>query len=375
MNSNFIKYLSCILCLILSSSCDFSKNYNAKNSAKKISNSYAKGFSIIAHKDYTELKIYSPNTHFKKSVSYFFSTNNQNPKIKTIKIPVKSVVVTSTTHLPMLELLHGENNLVGFPNTKYISSEKILTRIKLGKVLDLGNEEHMNTELLMNLKPDIVIGFSLNSNNKMYQNIKKMGINVIINNDWLEANPLARAEWIKVFGLLFNKNHLADSIFKTIESNYLTAKKLAKSAKKIPTVISGGLFKNIWYLPAGKSFEATFLNDANTNYLYKNTSGTGSLSLNIESVYVKGKNANIWLSPSYFTSYQELANSNVLYTKFKAFKQKQIYSYVINKGKSGGIVYFELAPTRPDLVLKDLIKIAHPSLLPNYKLTFYRRLK
>jgi iron complex transport system substrate-binding protein len=33
-------------------------------------------------------------------------------------------IVTSTTHVPALEMLGVENTLVGFPNTDYISSEK-----------------------------------------------------------------------------------------------------------------------------------------------------------------------------------------------------------------------------------------------------------
>ena len=32
------------------------------------------------------------------------------------------------------------------------------------------------------------------------------------------------------------------------------------------------------------------------------------------------------------------------------------------KGKPGGVLYYELATTRPDLVLKDLIKITNPAL-------------
>ncbi len=36
----------------------------------------------------------------------------------------------------------------------------------------------------------------------------------------------------------------------------------------------------------------------------------------------------------------------------------------MKKGATGGLLYFELAPNRPDLVLKDIIEIFHPDLLP-----------
>lgn len=336
---------------------------------------YAKGFDIQHFKNYTKLVIKAPYPNSKKVFEFKLITSKNSKTPNSIQIPVKSLVVTSTTHIPMLELLNEEDKLIGFPNTKYISSKKTRKRIDEGFIKDLGNEEQINTELLLNLHPEIVVGFTLNASNKMFTSIEKLGIPVLFNGDWFEETPLGRAEWIKFFGALFNKEKLADSIFNNIEKNYLNAKAIALKATKKPTVISGGLFKDIWNLPAGDSFEASFLADANCNYLYKDTKGKGSLSLNIENVFTKGKDADIWISPSFYTSLKQLKNANDLYSKFKAFKTKQIYSYANKKGATEGIIYFELAPAHPDLVLKDLIKIAHPTLLPNYKLTFFEKLK
>ena len=44
------------------------------------------------------------------------------------------------------------------------------------------------------------------------------------------------------------------------------------------------------------------------------------------------------------------------------------------KGPEGGIVYFELGPLQPHIVLKDLIKVAHPELLPGYEPYFLQPL-
>mgnify|MGYP000250575976 FL=1 len=133
--------------------------------------------------------------------------------------------------------------------------------------------------------------------------------------------------------------------------------------------------KDIWNLPAGDSFVAQFLKDANLNYLWKDSEGKGSLSLSFESVFDKGANADFWIAPGYFSSKEQLLNSNELYSQFMAFKTDQIYTPSTKKGKTGGIIYYELAPTRPDLVLKDIIKITNPDLLPNYQLTFFEKMK
>jgi iron complex transport system substrate-binding protein len=336
---------------------------------------YAKGFEIQHFKTYKKLIIKSPYQNSTETFEYLLSNDFIKSDLKNIKTPINTIVVTSTTHIPMLELLNVENKLVGFPNTDYISSKKTRKLIDNGKVIDLGNEENINTEVLLDLEPNLVVGFSINSNNKMFATIEKMGIPVILNGAWLEETPLGSAEWIKMFGVLLNKEKEADSIFKSIEKKYIDAKNIALKAIKKPTIISGGLFKDIWNLPAGDSFEATFLKDANTNYLWKETTGKGSLSLNIENVFEKGKDADIWVSPSFHTSLDDLKNTNEIYANFKAFKNGEIYSFSNKKGEKGGIIYFELATARPDLVLKDLIKIAHPELMTNYELTFFEKLK
>ncbi|HSQ45387.1 MAG TPA: ABC transporter substrate-binding protein, partial [Lutibacter sp.] len=284
--------------LVLSCGNDQKNNLKAVKTNEKSTIKYANGFDIQHFKDYTKLTVKAPYQNSTETFEFILTSNKSNKDLNTIQIPINSIVVTSTTHIPMLELLQVENKLAGFPSTDYISSPKTRSLIAKGSIKELGHEESINTELLLDLKPDLVVGFSLNSNNKMFSVIQKMGIPVLLNGDWMEETPLGRAEWIKFFGVLFDKEKMADSIFNDIEKNYLEAKTIASKATEKPTVISGGLFKDVWNLPAGDSFEASFLKDANTNYLWKDSKGKGSLSLNIENVFDKGKDAELWISPS-----------------------------------------------------------------------------
>ena len=174
---------------------------------------------------------------------------------------------------------------------------------------------------------------------------------------------------------MFNKEKEADSIFKSIERNYLEAKSQAKQASNRPTVFSGAMHKDVWYLPNGSSPEAEFLKDANVDYLWSDTTGNGSLALSFEAVLAKAKNAEIWLSPSYYTSFDQLKEASELYTNFKAFKTKNIYTFSRTTGSTGGVLYYELGTSRPDLILKDLIKICHPERLKDYSPYFFKKLK
>ena len=368
-----------LLLVIFSFSC---KKEILKETTAPISKStikYAKGFDIVFVNGLKKLII---KTGYQNATTIFeylilnktakkASLNNQ-----TIQVPIKEIVVTSTTHIPMVELLNEESSIVGFPHATYISSEKTRTLIDAGKIKEIGKESALNTEILMDLQPELVVGYSVSSADKSLTTIKKSGINVIYNGDWLEETPLGRAEWIKFFGVLFDKEKQADSIFNTIENNYLEAKKIALKSTRKQTVLSGAIMsKDIWNLPAGESFVAQFLKDANLNYLWKDSKGKGSLSLSFESVFDTGRNADFWIAPGYFSSKEQLLQSNQIYAEFTAFKNDKIYTPSTKKGKTGGVIYYELAPTRPDLVLKDIIKITHPNLLPNYELTFFEKMQ
>ena len=344
---------------------------------------YAKGFSVTKYKTYKVLDIKNPWPKSEKNYRYVLISKENASKTTFLKDeydgiiikPIKKIVVTSTTHIPALELLNVENTLVGFPGSDYISSEKTRTNIDNENVRELGKNEGINTEVLLELNPDLVIGFGIDGNNKTFETIKKSGIPVIYNGDWVEDSPLAKAEWIKFFGTLYNKEKEADSVFNVIEKNYLKAKLLAKQVKNQPTILSGALSKDVWHLPNGTSTEAQLLKDANVNYLWSDTKGTGSLKLNFETVFNKAKDADIWLSPSYYSSFKALKNGSEHHAGFSAFKNKNIYTFSNTTGKTGGVLYYELGISRPDLVLKDIIKICYPELLKDYEPYFFKPLK
>jgi iron complex transport system substrate-binding protein len=283
--------------------------------------------------------------------------------------------VTSTTHIPSLEMLGVSSTLTGFPNLNYISSKATRKRIEDGQIVELGKNENMNTEVLIDLSPDLVVGFGVDGNNSALNTIEKTGIPVVYNADWTETSPLGKAEWIKFFGAFFNKEKVADSIFNSIEEQYNLAKQSASNATKKPTVMSGAMYRDVWYLPQGESWAAKLIDDANGDYIWHNTRGTGSISLNLETVFDRGQIADFWIGPGQFTSLKQMTQAHSVYTKFDAFKNKKIFSFTNKKGATGGVLYYELAPNRPDIVLKDIIKILHPKLLPNHELYFFSHLE
>ena len=341
---------------------------------------YAKGLEIYKHEGFSILKITNPWPNAKENFTYILQEKNgiipdSLKQFTIIPIPLKSIVVTSTTHIPALELLGVENTLVGFPNTDYISSEKTRKQIDAGKVREVGINENLNTEVLIDIRPDLIVSFGLNSSNPTLDNLQKSGLKVMLNGDWTEQSPLGKAEWIKFFGALYGLDAKANTLFSEIEKEYNTTLALAQKATSKPTVLCGAMYQDQWYVPQGESWAALFLKDAQSQYLWADTKGTGSSAVPFEVILEKAQKADFWIAPGDFSSLKEMTDSNPHYNQFASFKNKKVYSYSLNKGAKGGIIYFELASSRPDLVLKDFIKIVHPELLPNHKLYFFQKLE
>ena len=380
-----MRYIPCLFIFLLIGCKEGKKSVSDPSANLSVTEvTYAKGFHIERDKNGIRyLHISSPWPDSETKFIYAL-VPDQDPDLidevnkqadAVIPIPVKRLVVTSTTHIPALEALGVADRLIGFPETKYISSPETRKRIDSGEIEELGSNDALNTEMTIATEPDLVVGFGIANQNKAYAAIESAGIPVVYNGDWTEETPLGKAEWIKFFAVLFGLEEMAEGIFKQIEKDYLASMQLARTAKTRPAVLSGALYKDVWYLPAGQSWAARFMEDANADYLWKDTSGTGSLSLSIEAILEKASEADIWISPSQFTAYNEMENSNDHYLRFKPFKERRVYTFALSKGDTGGLLYYELAPSRPDIVLKDLIHIFHPELLSEYEPYFFKPLQ
>ncbi|HTF19068.1 MAG TPA: ABC transporter substrate-binding protein [Chryseolinea sp.] len=341
---------------------------------------YAQGFSVRYEGKRKWVEVKTPYQGATSGYSYLLLPRGEelpalDPAVKVIRIPLRSIVCTSTSHLPLLEYLGEGNKLTGFPGTDYISSEKVRARIDSGKVLDLGVDKSMNLEQLANLHPDLVMGYSMTSDYGQYKKMEALRIPVVINAEYLEKHPLGRAEWIKFMALFFDQESVADSIFNSIEQQYLQTKASADTAAHRPTVLSGIVYGDAWFMPGGQNYAARLLSDAGCDYLWKGNTSTGFLEFDFESVYARAHEADLWIGVGSHPTLQSLADADHRYKNFKPFRKGAVYTYDARKGAKGGSVYLELGYLRPDIILRDLVKIAHPDLLPDYQLYFHKRLE
>jgi len=365
--------------VIVSFGCDSEESSEAIL-AEKVDLSYAKGFSILRGEGFWNLEVTQPWTGSERTFSYLVVEENQEPPIGNfdaiIQLPIKSVILTSTTQIPHLDLLEVGEKLIGFPQTDLISSQQTRKWIDSGAVKDLGAGPSVNPELIIDLNPDWIMISTLGDDLRYLELLKSSGIPAVINGEYVEQHPLGRAEWIKFTGILFGRYEEAKTVFEQIESDYLKAQALASeiSTESKPTVLSGVMYQDVWYAPGSESWGAQILENAGGDYVFEDQKGTGSLQLNYEFVLENAMDADFWIGSADFISLVEMGKVEPRYKAIKAFKNGNIYTYTLKKGETGGLEYFELGYMRPDLILKDLMKILHPNLLPDYELYFYKQL-
>lgn len=342
--------------------------------------SYAKGFKVSAIGNSKLVEVTTPYQGATSGYKYLLVPKGEeipahDAGTKIILVPITSIVCTSTTHIPLLDYLDATNLLTGFPTTDYISSEKTRKLIDAGKVEELGTDKGMNIEKLAVLKPDLVMGYTMTADYGQFRKMEELGIPVVLNAEYLEEHPLGRAEWIKFMALFLGKEKEANEVFQMIEKNYLNTKALAEKVDRKPTVLSGVVYGDAWFMPGGQNYASKLINDAGCDYLWSSDSTTGFLQLGFEVVYEKAHAADLWIGVGSFSTLEEIKNGDERYTKFNPYQTKQVYTYNARKGAKGGSEFLELGYLRPDMILNDLVKIAHPELLPEYEFYFHKQLE
>ncbi len=294
-----------------------------------------------------------------------------NYKIPTSKLPFKKVVLLNSSLTGYFLELGAENRIIGISSPEFVYSDKIHQLIKEQKIANIGNEQKYDVEKIIALKPDVIFTNYIETFENTYDVLKKAGIEIIFIDDYLEQNPLQKAKIIEVFGKLFGMDHQAHEIYSKVEKNYKEIATLAAATQEKPVIISNEMYGSQWFLPGGKTSTAAYFKDANTKYILQNSTDEKSVPLTFEEVFVKSKDAKYWVNLSDYTNRKQMLAINPNYAKMNIFQTGKLYS-LYGKVKGSGNDFFESGNVRPDIVLKDYVKIFHPELFPNYSLTYMK---
>lgn len=364
-------------CFVLFIACTHGNSHLAKEQpVDSLLLSHAEGFSIRYFRNYKEVVVFNPFSHNAVYQRYYLvrDTDVSVPAdgLK-IKIPVRSLAATSVTHFEFLNLLHVIDAVTGVCSSKIIYSPQINERLNKGLIADLGDAFNINLEKTVQLHPDLVMVSGYNQNDPFAQRLLQAGIFPVYNNEWMEKSLLGRAEWIKFVAVFFDKEKIADSLYLEIEKEYQNTANRVKGIKFRPQIMSGSNFRGTWYMPGGRNFMAQLFSDAGGNYFYANDTTVGSLPLSFEKVLKNFSESEVWLNCNY-ASLSELLQADPRHALFRPVKLQQVYNFNKRMLPSGANDFWESAVAHPDLLLKDVIFILHPELLPGYEPFYTQKL-
>lgn len=363
--------------LLLSACGGGSKTSSLQAEGDTVRMKYSSLLQIVKHADYTVVTIRNPWDTLKVLHTYLLADREKPlpehlPEGTVVRTPLQKSVIYSSVHCSLWSELDELKGIGGVCGLEYIKLPQIQEGCRNGSIVNVGNSMNPDIERIIDLRPDAIL-LSPFENSGGYGRVGKLNIPIIECADYMETSALGRAEWMRLYGLLLGKEAQADSLFAGIEKEYLTLTQQVKSQNlKRPTVISEMKNSSAWYIPGGNSTMGHLYQDAGADYVFAYLSNSGSVPLAFETVFDRGGNADIWLikyNQPQDKTYSELERDYAPYARFKAFQDRKVYGCNTNH-----VPFYEESPFHPELLLKDLIKIFHPELLPDYDFKYFSNL-
>lgn len=217
----------------------------------------------------------------------------------------------------------------------------------------------------------------------------------LVNAEAQEQNPLARAEWLKLFGLVLDRVQKANEEFDQIEKRYNEAVARAQKAVRRPAVffnepLAFGGGPLIWTLPVTDEYIVQIIRDANADYRYideEADAGKPGAQFNLSTVVRDFTSADVLIQSNHFPASNNRTLEEYLdgfeepkdpegvrpeMEKLKAVRCATVWSNqkrITTDGMADD--FFESAIVRPDEFLSDIIQALHPNLDFGDRETFF----
>ena len=344
--------------------------------------SYAKGFTIIDHGAYRKITVIDPwQQSSGVSFEYYLVDSDKDiPGVlagkQVVRTPVRRVICLSTSHIGFLSALNEIPSLIALSGAGFVSDPQVQKAVSSKTVYDVGYDQGINYELILSLKPDLIMAYGVGGEVTGFINkLRDLGLNVILNGEYLEENSLAKAEWIKFVGAFYNKDQQAADYFSKIEKNYNDIKQKVALAKTHPVVLTGLPYKDAWWMAGGHSNLAAMISDAGGEFLWHENTSREAFVVSLEQVVIRSSKADFWINCGTVNTLNELLSTDSRFTAFPQVRKGTIFNNNLQMSSGGGNDYWERGVVRPDLILSDLVKIFHPECDSGKVFNFYKKME
>jgi iron complex transport system substrate-binding protein len=283
---------------------------------------------------------------------------------------ISRIACLSTTHIPFIKKLGLLHLVSGSGFTDLVVDPDVRRLIESGQIVNLTIGHKLDDEKVFGSQPDIMFVYPYGG--EEYVKFLEAGIGCIQISEYLEKSPLARAEWMKLFGVLLNREREADSLFQEIRNAYLQhMDKVKSSSAERPAVFTGSYDGGFWYMPPGNSFAAALIRDAGGRYIYEDSLSGGNLVYPFEKVLADAHGCDFWgkiiFEKGPLTA-EKLTEGDARLQSLKSFQNRNVF--YCNAAETD---YHGMAVLEPEVMLADLIAIFHPEQDTSHVPVYFRK--
>ena len=324
--------------------------------------------------------------------------------------PAARIVAMSSSYVAMLDAIGYADHIVGVSGAQFISTPRAVERIGRGEIADVGFDGAFDLERILAMQSDLVLLYGVSSEEKGISNrLKELDIPYIYIGEYLETEPLGKAEWVVALGYLCGREDEALALFAETESRYLAIRDKARNTTHRPLVMLNTPYRDAWFMPPTNSYMVRLIEDANGEYIlgekretdaaereqrelahYAEPRGrkaceagltengklsTQSTPISLEEALLLAKRADFWLNVGYHRSLEGLSLANPLFGDVPAVCNRRVYNNTRRNTPNGGSDFWESGAIKPDVILADLVTILHGNTTDNEALYYYEQLQ
>ncbi len=370
-------------CLALAVSCVSSAGSGNRYDTVYYRPEFASGFDIAGWKDSCSrvIRVYAGWQEADSSaMELFLARGGERPPEgfsgQVIEDHASRLAVMSSSYVGFLACLGACDSVAAVSGKHFISDVTI--RSRSDEIVETGSDSAPDYEGLLAVEADLALIYGVASRSPMEAKLEELGIPYMYMGEYLEPDPLGRAEWMVVLSEILGDREKGEAVFREIAGRYDSLKTLAASfpSDHRPAVMLNAPYGDVWYMSSAESAIVKMIEDAGGEYIYKDNYTNKPLPVSREEAFQLASEADIWLDTGSIGSLDELGRACPGFSSVKCFRNGMVFNNDARMSPGGGNEFWETSSARPDLVLKDLIGIFHPETAEDGSgLYYYRRLE
>ena len=253
--------------------------------------------------------------------------------ITVLKKPINNIYLTATSTMGLIDSLNSIDRITMSGTQKenwYI--ENAVKAMEDGSIVFAGKYNNPDYELIQSKNCELSIQSTMVEHKpEVKEKLEEIGIPVLIELSSYESHPLGRTEWIKLYGLLFDKEDEAEDLFNKqigymdeVAQNEASGKTVAyfyiSSSGQVVARRTGDYISKMIDIAGGK-------------YIFDNLgdpeSALSTVKLEMEEFYSTAKDADYIIYNSTIDgnvgSIEDLISKNELLKDFKAVKENNVW--------------------------------------------------